>query len=209
MRDRYTGFSILLNLILILGLLACSVAVHASSSDVHDVRLPEGSSYHGSEHNEHEMDGIPQHVEDPEAHTREDIGHHIAHERGGAPGHIDKEEFPLAYLFYWGILILSMVVILIYFVYRYKRKHDRPLFPLAIFLILFGVSIYMIEVSPLFSGRFDPVQMKFVHGFHEGTNLVSMRFFYKFFLGIFLTFFAFLNLDHRKFKSIGKEKDKA
>jgi hypothetical protein len=125
--------------------------------------------------------------------------------------HEDQEipsEMPLVYLFYWGILILIMVIILIYFVYRFKRKQQRPIIPLAVFFVLFAISIYVLEImAPIFTGRFDPASFRVVNEFHEGTNLGFLRFLYKFLLGIFMTFFAFLNLDRKRYNSMKDKED--
>ncbi|MBN2372603.1 hypothetical protein JXL19_02290 [bacterium] len=114
-------------------------------------------------------------------------------------GHSGEEEVPIFYLLYWGVLIFMMVIILIYFVSRFKSRQLRPMVTLAVFLVIFVLSAYLIEMTPVFSGRFDPVSSQFVKGFHEKPNLGFLRFVYKFFLGIFLTFFAFLNMDRKRF----------
>lgn len=145
-------------------------------------------------------------VEKVGVHFDKDTGHKTSHE---AKDHMDKdhqEEVPLPYLFYWGILILVMVIILIYFVYRHKNKESKPMIPLAIFLVLFALSIYIIEIiTPAFSGRFDVEALKIVHQFHEAPELGFLRFLYKFILGIFMTFFAFLNLDRKDFNQKNME----
>ncbi|MGA1790323.1 MAG: hypothetical protein ACMUIM_02465 [bacterium] len=130
------------------------------------------------------------------------------HESAMHEDHEIPSGMPLVYLFYWGILILIMVIILIYFVYRFKKKQTRPIIPLAVFFVLFAIAIYVLEImAPTFTGRFDPVSLRVVNGFHEGTNLGFLRFLYKFLLGIFMTFFAFFNLDRKRYNSMKDTED--
>ncbi len=154
---------------------------------------------HGkADHAPHANEGGP--------HLKEDTGPHKSHEGEHDQG--DSTEIPLVYFFYWGILILAMGIILIYFVYRFKHSQTNPMVPLAVFLVLFAMSVYLFEIIvPTFSGRFDPAALRVIHEFHEGANLGFLRFIYKFLLGIFMALFAFLNLDHKKFSSIKTKAD--
>lgn len=158
------------------------------------------------------LEGYVRHEE--EVHHGENLGEHFGKDTVYEPshegkGHIDKDhqaEVPLAYLFYWGILILVMVIILIYFVYRRKNKGAKPIIPLAVFLVLFALSIYIIEIiTPAFAGRLDMKALKIVYEFHESPNLGFLRFIYKFALGIFMTLFAFLNMNRKKFEQKSME----
>jgi len=181
--------------------------------EVHrDGPFPAEESSHGEEVH-HTKEGEP--IE-TEAGHRDEQGYHTG-EEGRQPGESEDAHgmpagdgghghqaqagpVPLVYLLYWGLLILIMVIILIYFVYRVKRTQSRPLVPLAVFLVLFAVLIYIIEIlAPAFSGIFDPAAMRVVHQFHEEYGLGFLRFFYKFLLGIFLTIFAWLNLDRERY----------
>lgn len=178
----------------------------------HDGPRPAGDDTHGEE-DHHTQEG--EHIEKEVGH-RDEHSYHAGDEGrrhaesgdthgipigdGGHGYQVEAGTVPLVYLLYWGLLILIMVVILIYFVYRVKRTQSRPFVALAVFLALFAVSVYLIEILvPAFSGRFDPSAMKVIHEFHEGTDLGFLRFFYKFILGIFLSIFALLNLDRKKY----------
>ncbi|MGA1863618.1 MAG: hypothetical protein ACMUHX_01000 [bacterium] len=135
-----------------------------------------------------------------------DTGHEETHKAEGDTDHAHEAEVPLVYLFYWGILILVMVIILIYFVYRRKNKRLKPMVPLAVFLVLFAIAIYFLEIiTPAFSGRLDPKTLKIIHDFHEAPDIGFLRFIYKFILGILMTFFAFLNLDRNEFNKESME----
>lgn len=123
------------------------------------------------------------------------------HDTPHAAGEDHQEAVPLIYLLYWGILILVMVIILVYFVVRYKRGQNSPLMSLALLLVFFVLTAHLIEITPIFSGRLDPATLEFVSEFHESPNLGFLRFLYKFLLGVFLTFFAFLNIDNKKFSA--------
>lgn len=166
------------------------------SQEIHQVKEGEHIETevgHGDAHSYHAVDGGSLHLESEDAHgtSAGDGGH--GHEAEAAT-------VPLVYLLYWGLLILIMVIILIYFVYRVKRTQSRSFVALAVFLALFAVSVYLIEIFvPVFSGRFDPGAMRVVHEFHEGNGLGSLRFFYKFLLGVLLSIFALLNLDRKKY----------
>ncbi|MGA1795247.1 MAG: hypothetical protein ACMUIL_05230 [bacterium] len=147
----------------------------------------------GDAHSYHAVDGGAQHPES------EDV-HGIPAGDGGHGHEAEAGTVPLVYLLYWGLLILIMVVLLIYFVYRVKRSQSRSFVALAAFLTLFAVSVYLIEIFvPAFSGRFDPGAMRVIHEFHEGNGLGFLRFFYKFLLGILLSIFALLNVDSKKY----------
>lgn len=193
MRQRIFIFYLFLQIALALIFLALSMSVQASSkSHLHNQAVESGHQeiFSGAEE---------------DAHQGEEVNHGERHEASHeAKDHMDKDheaEVPLVYLFYWGILILVMVIILIYFVYRRKHKHLTPMIPLAVFLVLFALSIYIIEIiTPVFSGRFDLKTLRIVYEFHEAPNLGFLRFIYKFILGIFMTFFAFLNLDRKDYK---------
>jgi hypothetical protein len=224
MKRRDIIFCLFLQVFLALVVLLLSISTQASSS---------GKTHHASDeirHQEfvHRREEHSQHVEEKVYHGEElnngkelqqgkelhhgkeirehidkEVGHDTSHE---AKDHTDLDhqaDVPLVYLFYWGILILVMVIILIYFVYAYKSHRTKPVIPLAVFLILFGLSIYILEIiTTTFSGKFDLSTLRIIHEFHEGPDLGFLRFIYKFILGIFMTFFAFLNLDRKKFRSI-------
>jgi len=175
----------------------------SSSSNVHNPSEEVGHKEfpHGREEHSYQVEDI-QPGGKTEQHFDKDTGQDTLHEAGDHIDHNFPAEVPLIYLFYWGILILVMVIILIYFVYRYKRHQSKPIIPLAVFLILFGLMIYILEIiAPTFSGKFDLSTLRIVHEFHESPSLGFMRFIYKFILGIFMAFFAFLNMDFTKFKS--------
>jgi hypothetical protein len=170
----------------------------------HEVK-PHGEEAHKTE--EGHDDGV--HGAGVDAHDQEKgFMHEGSHESVVNEDHESPSGMPLVYLFYWGILILIMVIILIYFVYRFKKKQARPIIPLAVFLVLFALSIYALEIiAPTFTGRFDPGSLRVVHEFHEGTNMGFLRFLYKFLLGIFMTVFAFLNLDRKRYNSTKNKED--
>ncbi|MGA1839134.1 MAG: hypothetical protein ACMUIU_00785 [bacterium] len=163
----------------------------------------------------HETHGVEEHPhhgeesrygEETEEHIGKDEGHEANHETKGHSDHDHQAEVPLVYLFYWGILILVMVIILIYFVYRRKNKKLKPMIPLAVFLVLFAIAIYVLEIiTPAFSGRFDPKTLTIIHDFHEAPDIGFLRFIYKFILGILMTLFAFLNLDRNEFNKKSME----
>lgn len=180
LKNFKTYLYIMIQILLILSLLLLSQKAGAVSSN-HDLKHQEVLGHHES---------APQ-TQAPAPHAEQD------HIKQDARQH--QEATPLIYLFYWGILILVMVVILVYFVIRYKRGQEKPVISLGVALVIFVLTAYLIEITPIFSGRFDPDTFKFVHEFHESPNLGFLRFMYKFLLGIFLTFFAFLNMNRKKF----------
>jgi len=194
MRSR-KGFCLLLQILILSWILMGLRSARASLKDHPQERREPSEHYEGI------------HEKGPH-HEKGTSEHETSH---GAAALTDQglpADVPLIYLFYWGTLILVMVIILIYFVYRFKRKPGRPIISLAIFLVLFVVVIYGFEIlTPVFSGRFDLTTSKIVHEFHESANLGFMRFLYKFLLGVFLTVFAFLNLDRKRYKSVTKTED--
>jgi hypothetical protein len=200
MKHRDIIFCLFLQIALALALLTLSMSAHASSnSHMHNQAVGFGphAFASGAEENARHGEEI-NHGEKAGEHFYKNTGHEISHKAKDHMDHDHQEEIPLAYLFYWGILILVMVIILIYFVSRHKNKHSEPMIPLAVFLVLFALSIYILEIiSPVFSGRFDTETLRIVHEFHEAPDLGFLRFFYKFILGIFMTVFAFLNLNRK------------
>lgn len=204
MRRNQIALYILIQVFLALCLLVLSIGAQAFSPN-HALTQTEESGRHELAHETHETDAHGHHGD-----IDKDAGHQKNHEGGKDQGHNHKEDIPMAYLFYWGILILVMVIILVYFVFRYKSGQLRPMTPLAVFLVFSVLIAYLIEITPVFSGRFDQVTFGFTHGFHERPNLGFLRFVYKFLLGIFLTFFAFLNMDKERFGlELKKEKNAA
>ena len=168
-----------------------------------------------TEHDDEEMSHQSEEIHHEEAHhemvhshSEMAAEHETSHSVAAHSDDALPTEAPLIYLFYWGILILIMVIILIYFVYRFKRRPKRPIIPLAVFLVIFVVAIYGLEIlTPTFSGKFDLATLRIIAEFHESANLGFMRFIYKFLLGIFLTIFAFLNMDRKRYESTKEMED--
>ena len=178
--------------------------LHGGRAEEHFEKETGHESYGVEEYTHHEEESL--NGEKTGEHPGIDAGHEANHVAEGGTGHDHQAEVPLVYLFYWGILILVMVIILIYFVYRQKNKKLKPMIPLAVFLVLFAVAIYVIEIiTPAFSGRFDPKTLKIIHEFHEASDIGFLRFIYKFILGILMTFFAFLNLNRNDFNKESME----
>lgn len=125
--------------------------------------------------------------------------HDLSHTGDGHEEMAGLEDMPISYVAYWTVLIFVMIILLIYFVYRFKHGQEKPIISLAIFFIVFILVAYFFETTPIFTGRFDPKNYISIHDFHEGNNLGFLRFVYKFILGLFLTLFAFLNFNRKKF----------
>jgi hypothetical protein len=187
MKQRDIIFYLFLQIALALAFLTLSMNARASLK----------TETYGAEGHSHQEEEA-HHSEENGEHFGKDTGHETSHETKDHMDHDHQAEVPLAYLFYWGILILVMVIILIYFVYRRKNKDLKPMIPLAVFLVLFALAIYIIEIiTPAFSGRFDLETLRVIHEYHEAPDLGFLRFIYKFILGIFMTIFAFLNMDRK------------
>ncbi len=175
---------------------ALAYSTNNKFNDSHEMSQEEEKAFNGAQ--EYEDDSLGHlkdtfgYEEDTRGHEEDTKGHEV-----DTKGH--EVEVPILYLFFWGILLLVMVIILIYFVVRYKHGQKGPIISLALFFVILVLAAYFLETTPILSKTFDSETLTFISKFHEDNKLGFLRFVYKFLLGIFLTLFAFLNMDRERF----------
>lgn len=103
---------------------------------------------------------------------------------------------PKIYYFYWGVLLLTLLIVAGYFYRIYKELPQRETLTFAALLIICGLVLYLVEQMPSFAGYFDTGKKIFVEGYHEPVVMSFLRFIYKIVLGILFVVYAFLGMEH-------------